>query len=130
MNIQKKEQLDKSCIYLNVFFNNKEFNNSPIDILTDARNKYFISRGKKIKDKVFFTADGIKYSFTYQIDPKGKFKWKTTINGNVTEEIATEPAGYIILYKNTDGAVNKKMYFNHSHIWQKTEYFNTILQSL
>ncbi|MEE1077055.1 MAG: hypothetical protein UHY68_07330 [Acutalibacteraceae bacterium] len=125
MNIPKKEQLDKSCIYLNVFFNNKEFNNSPIDILTDARNKYFISRGKKIKDKVFFTADGIKYSFTYQIDPKGKFKWRTTINGNVTEEIATEPAGYIILYKNTNGAVNKKMYFNHSHIWQKTEYFNT-----
>lgn len=125
MNSQTKGLLDKSCVYLNVFFNNKEFNNSPIDILTDARNKYFISRGKKIKDKVFFTADGIKYSFAYQIDPKGKFKWKTTTNGVVTEEIATEPAGYIILYKTTDGAVHKKMYFNHSHIWQKTEYFNT-----
>ena len=125
MNTQAKSLLDKSCVYLNVFFNNKEFNNSPIDILTDARNKYFISRGKKIKDKVFFTADGTKYSFSYQIDPKGKFKWKTTTNGIVTEEIATEPAGYIILYKTTDGSVNKKMYFNHSHIWQKTEYFNT-----
>ncbi len=125
MNNQSKNLLDKSCVYLNVFFNNKELNNSPIDILTDARNKYFISRGKKIKDKVFFTADGVKYSFVYQIDPKGKFKWKATTNGAVTEEIATEPAGYIILYKTPNGAINKKMYFNHSHIWQKTEYFNT-----
>lgn len=125
MNNQTKNLLDKSCIYLNVFYNNKELNNPPIDILTDARNKYFISRGKKIKDKVFFTADGVKYSFAYQIDSKGKFKWKTTTNGVVTEDIATEPAGYIILYKASNGTINKKMYFNHSHIWQKTEYFNT-----
>lgn len=124
MNSQTKNLLDKSCVYLNVFFNNKELNNPPIDILADARNKYFVSRGKKIKDKVFFTADGVKYSFAYQIDPKGKFKWKTTTNGVVTQDIITEPAGYIILYKGFDGAVNKKMYFNHSHIWQKTEYFN------
>ncbi len=124
MNSQAKNLLDKSCVYLNVFFNNKELNKSPIDILTDARNKYFVSGGKKIKDKVCFTAEGLKYSYVYQIDPKGKLKWKATINGAITEDIATEPAGYIILYKASNNAVVKKMYFNHSHIWQKTEYFN------
>ncbi|MEE0264416.1 MAG: hypothetical protein UD936_02220 [Acutalibacteraceae bacterium] len=124
MNSQAKNLLDKSCVYLNVFFNNKELNKAPIDILTDARNKYFVSRGKKIKDKVCFTAEGLKYSYVYQIDPKGKLKWKATINGVVTEDIATEPAGYIILYRASNNTVVKKMYFNHSHIWQKTEYFN------
>ncbi len=115
--------LDKSCIYLNVFYRNKEINNIPVDILTDARNRYFLSRGKKIKDKVSFSANGIKYSFVYQIDSKGKLKWKTTSNGIVTEEVVAESAGYIIVYKTADGFVNKKMYFNHSHLWQKTEYF-------
>lgn len=124
MNSQAKNLLDKSCIYLNVFFNNKELNRAPIDILTDARNKYFISGGKKIKDKVCFTAEGLKYSYVYQMDPRGKLKWKATINSIVTEDIATEPAGYIIIYRASNNAIVKKMYFNHSHIWQKTEYFN------
>ncbi|MEE0929681.1 MAG: hypothetical protein UIM53_01615 [Acutalibacteraceae bacterium] len=115
--------LDKSCIYLNVFFNDMEIAPVPADILTDARNRFFIANGKKIKDKVFFSANGIKYSFAYQIDTKGKFKWKATANGTTIEEAVAEPAGYIILYKNISGLVYKKTYFNHSHIWQKTEYF-------
>lgn len=115
--------LDKSCIYLNVFFNDMEIAPVPADILTDARNRFFIAKGKKIKDKVFFSANGIKYSFSYQIDTRGKFKWKATANGSIIEEAVEEAAGYIIFYRTTSGLVYKKMYFNHSHIWQKTEYF-------
>lgn len=117
--------LDKSCIYLNVFYRNKEINSIPVDILTDTRNRYFLGKGKKIKDKVFFSANGVKYSFVYQVDSKGKLKWKTTANGVVVEEVVAESAGYIIVYKTPDGLVNKKMYFNHSHLWQKTEYFDS-----
>ncbi len=116
--------LNKECIYLNISYINKEYNSPPIDILTDARHKYFVSNGKKVKDKVFFSVNGIKYSYTYHIDPKGKMKWKTTTNGVITEEILLEPAGYIIAYRDLNGAVSKKMYFNHSHIWQKTDYFS------
>ncbi|MEE1154912.1 MAG: hypothetical protein UH241_07135 [Acutalibacteraceae bacterium] len=116
--------ISKECIYLNVSYINKEFNASPVDILTDARHKYFSSNRKKIKDKVFFSVNGIKYSYSYQIDPKGKIKWKTTTNGEITEEIALEPAGYIIVFKQLNGFVSKKMYFNHTHIWQKTDYYS------
>lgn len=117
--------LDKSCIYLNVFFSDMEIAPVPADILTDARNRYFISNGKRIKDKVFFSANGIKYSFAYQIDNKSKFKWKATANGATVEEVVAEPAGYILFYRTTTGVIYKKTYFNYSHIWQKTEYFET-----
>ncbi|MEF2920145.1 MAG: hypothetical protein U0O22_06745 [Acutalibacteraceae bacterium] len=124
MNNIQVTSINKECIYLNVSYINKDFNLPPVDILTDSRNRYFISNGKKIKDKIIFSANGAKYSYAYQIDSKGKIKWKATTNGVVTEDVVTEPAGYIIVYKTYNGSLLKKMYFNHSHIWQKTDYFS------
>ncbi len=114
---------DKSCIYLNVFYNSLEINSVAADILTDARNKYFTSRGKKTKNKVSFSVNGIRYTYLYQILPNGKFKWRATANNVIIEDLITEPSGYVIIYKSANGFINKKAYFNHSHIWQKTEYF-------
>ena len=115
--------LDKTCIYLNVFYNEKELYTVPADILTDARNRYFAGGGKTVKDKISFSVNGSRYSYMYRIDARGKLKWRALENGILSEEAVAEPAGYIIIYREQSGFIRKKMYFNHSHIWQKTEYF-------
>lgn len=123
MNINRSLTLDKSCVYLNVFCDEQEYDKIPVDLLADVRGRYFAGNGKRIKDKLTFTANNVKYVFSCQMDSKGKFKWKALANDRVTEEAVTEPAGYIIIYKTSSGVNFKKAYFNHSHIWQKTEYF-------
>lgn len=116
--------LEKNCTYLNVFYCNLENEAVPVDILTDARSRFFISGGKKTKDNLSFTYNGISYSYSYQIQTNAKTKWKATANGVTIEELVLDPSGYGIIYKSQNGFVVKRMFFNHSHIWQKTEYFN------
>lgn len=123
MKNNSSRDLDKTCIYLNVFYNEKELDTVPADILTDARNRYFEGNGKTVKDKISFSVNGRRYSYVYRIDARGKLKWRALENGVLSEEAAAEPAGYIIIYREQSGFIRKKMYFNHSHIWQKTEYF-------
>ena len=115
--------LEKNCTYLNVFYCSLENQTVPVDILTDARSRFFISGGKKTKDKLSFTYNGISYSYFYQIQTNSKTKWKATANGVTAEELVLDPSGYGIIYKNQKGFIVKRMFFNHSHIWQKTEYF-------
>jgi len=122
---QTNNKPKKSCIYLNVFYNPFEVNSAPADILTDARNKYFSTGCRRIKDKISFSVNGCSYSYIYQIQPNGKFKWRAVTNGVITEDVITESSGYVIVCRNMNGIITKKIYFNHSHIWQKTEYFNS-----
>ena len=123
MKNNSNRDLDKTCIYLNVFYNEKELDTVPADILTDARNRYFTGNGKTVKDKISFSVNGRRYSYVYRIDAKGKLKWRALENGVLSEEAVAEPAGYIVIYREQSGFIRKKMYFNHSHVWQKTEYF-------
>ena len=57
MKNNSNRDLDKTCIYLNVFYNEKELYTVPADILTDARNRYFAGGGKTVKDKISFSVN-------------------------------------------------------------------------
>lgn len=115
--------LEKSCIYLNV--NNMEFDNPflSVDVFSQVRNDFF-RNNKKQKNKAYYTVGSERLGYIYQMDNKGNFKWKATVNGNISEEAFAEAGGYRIEYKSFTGDIYKKAYFNHSHIWQKTEYLS------
>lgn len=115
--------LEKDSIYLNV--NNLDFDKAflSVDVFSQIRNDFFKSN-KKQKGKTFYTFKNERLGYAYQIDNKGNFKWKATVNGIASEEAFSETGGYRIEYKSFTGDVYKRAYFNHSHIWQKTEYLS------
>lgn len=123
MTMSVNDSLDKNSIFLNIFHHDFDVIRLSVDILTKVRTAFF-QTGKKQRDKVFLTAEGEKLSYIYQMDSKGNFKWKVTSDGNLVEQVSTEPSGYIIESKGYTGNIYKKMHFNHGHIWQKSEYFD------
>lgn len=117
------ESLPKSSIYFNVFEKKHDNVRTFSNILTQVREAFF-TENKKQKDKVYFTYENDKLTYIYQMNTKGTMKWKATINGKLVEESISEAAGYIIVCKNNNEKLYKKIYFNNSHVWQKTEYFD------
>lgn len=123
MTLPVRKPLDKNCIYINVFSNEYDISDNNADILSDVRSAFFLS-GKKQKNKLFLKSHGEHVGYIYMMDQKGRFKWKATRDGNICEQVKYEPAGYCIECKGYTGSFYKKIYFNNSHIWQKTEYFD------
>lgn len=124
MTVPVDSPLEKYSIFLNVFLNNYDIIKPSVDILSQVRKDYFITKSK-LKKKVCLISDGDKLTFSYVIDNKGKCKWQAFSNGNLIQYSISESGGYRIEYKSDYlGVVFKVSHFDNMHIWQKTEYFD------
>lgn len=124
--LKKLPQPSCSAVFYNVYLYG--FDSEKCDILADIRKKY-LSTGLKSKDKVFLTADGNSQKIYYTIENSKPLKWKKTLNGETVQtSVAQNDGGYYIESSNGSKVI-KKQYFNNSHFWVKTEYFDELIKS-
>lgn len=128
--MDKQTNLAENTIIFTVYLSGQDDYTKNGDVLVDARRRYFMNR-KKTKDKIFFTSGIDSVRCMYQIDSSKPMKWKKEVNGKLAEISQSDTAGnYTVICTDISGAVTKKIYFNRSNIWQKTEYFkNSVLHT-
>lgn len=94
------------------------------DIITNIRMRFLQSQ-KSASNKLYRSAKGENLVYSYNFTVNKPLQWKVLRNRKVVEEIEQLSSDkYCVNYYDTTGKDIKKVLFNSSHDWFKTNYYN------
>ncbi len=95
------------------------------DALAGVRANYFNSNLTPQRDKTEITFDNKIYSLSYYMGNNEPFSWKITRNSQPYQKVKKATGGvYCVIFYGENGIINKRQYFNESHNWIRTEYYD------
>lgn len=96
------------------------------DIITNIRKRFLVTR-KPASNKLYRSAQGEDYVYTYNFSFQRPLQWKVLKNKKVTEQIEYLLSGkYCISSYDEHGKDTKKVFFDSKHRWFKTNYYNSV----
>lgn len=96
------------------------------DIITNIRKRFLVSQ-KPASNKLYRSAEGVNYVYSYNFNLNRPLQWKVLKNRRVCEEIVQLLSGkYCINYYDNAGKDLKKVFFDSKHRWFKTNYYNSV----
>ena len=96
------------------------------DIITNIRKRFLVTR-KPASNKLYRSAQGEDYVYTYNFSFQRPLQWKVLKNKKVTEQIEYLLLGkYCISSYDEHGKDTKKVFFDSKHRWFKTNYYNYV----
>lgn len=82
---------------------------------------------KPVSSRLYRTADGNKYEYSYSFIPTKPLNWRVIKNKRIIEEIEQLSDGkYCLNYYDEQGRDLKRVIFNKQHKWLKSNYYNSI----
>ena len=116
-----------------VYFYGVSLSSRDTDIRTDIFANIlmrYLRTLKPVSSKLYRTAEGIKYEYSYSFIPTKPLSWRVIKNRRIVEEIEQLSDGkYCLNYYDDQGRDVKRVLFSRQHKWQKTNYYNTVNSS-
>ncbi len=129
MSLSTTKELSSNVIYYTVYLLSNDVITKGYDVLFTVRKNYFENKKKK-KDRVFLNINGESVKFNYLIDNNKPLKWTKENEKVLTQKVSVNGSNnYIIETLDFSGALVKNEYFNNSHIYEKSEYFDGFSKS-
>lgn len=101
------------------------------DALAGVRANYFNSNMTPQRDKTEVTFDSKVYNLSYFIGEKQPFSWKITRNNRPYQTVKKATGGvYCVIFYSENGIINKRQYFDYSHNWLRTEYYDNYYENV
>lgn len=101
------------------------------DALAGVRANYFNSNMTPQRDKTEVTFDSKVYNLSYFMGEKQPFSWKITRNNRPYQTVKKATGGvYCVIFYSENGIINKRQYFDYSHNWLRTEYYDNYYENV
>ncbi|MDQ5983667.1 MAG: hypothetical protein RUMPE_00691 [Eubacteriales bacterium SKADARSKE-1] len=115
--------IGKHVDYYSVFCPIYDANTNDLNLLEEIRYN-FLKNKKRQKNKIVKELGGKTYRYSYLLEDGKPAKWKKMLNDKLIERSRTnQDNSYSILIQDENKNLNKILYFDSEHNWQKSEYF-------
>ena len=99
------------------------------DALAGVRANYFNSNHRPQADDTDILLDDVSYKLSYKMSKNQPLSWKVTKNLRPYQSVKRETGGiYCVRYYTENATVYKKQFFDSSHLWIRTEYFDKSIE--
>ena len=112
--------------FYGISLNSRDVTDVRTDIFANILMRYLRTL-KPVSSKLYRSADGNKFEYTYSFVPGKPLSWRVIKNRHIIEEIEQLSEGkYCLNYYDDQGRDVKCILFTNQHKWQKTNYYNAV----
>lgn len=127
--ITSQQELTRDMIFYSVCVSDFEKLDFKDDALAGVRANYFNSNHRPQADDTNITLDNVVYNLSYKMSKSQTLSWKVTKNLQPYQAVKRETGGiYCVRYYTENATVYKKQFFDDSHLWIRTEYFDKSIE--
>lgn len=125
------QKLTEGLIIYSVLVSDYEKLDFKDDALAGVRANYFNYSKTPQKEKTEINIDGSVFNLYYSMYDGESLLWKVTRKNRPYQSVKKESGDiYCVFFYNENGVVNKRAYFDFNHNWIRTEYYDTIYNSI
>ena len=100
------------------------------DALAGVRANYFNAKCMPQEDKTDFSVQGVPHSLSYSMKNGSSLAWKITAGNRTAETVRRLTGGsYCVMTYGENGVIFKRQYFDSTHLWLRTEYYDRALDN-
>lgn len=123
--ITSQQELTRDMIFYSVCVSDFEKLDFKNDALAGVRANFFNSNHRPQADDTDISLDNVTYKLSYKMSKNQPLSWKITKNLRPYQSVKRETGGiYCVRYYTENSTVYKKQFFDSSHLWIRTEYFD------
>ena len=127
--ITSRQELTRDMIFYSVCVSDFEKLDFKNDALAGVRANYFNSNHRPQSDDTDISLDEVSYKLSYKMSKNQPLSWKVTKNLRPYQSVKRETGGiYCVRYYTENATVYKKQFFDSSHLWIRTEYFDKSIE--
>lgn len=127
--ITSRQELTRDMIFYSVCVSDFEKLDFKNDALAGVRANYFNSNHRLQADDTDILLDDVSYKLSYKMSKNQPLSWKVTKNLRPYQSVKRETGGiYCVRYYTENATVYKKQFFDSSHLWIRTEYFDKSIE--
>lgn len=127
--ITSRQELTRDMIFYSVCVSDFEKLDFKNDALAGVRANYFNSNHRPQADDTDILLDDVSYKLSYKMSKNQPLSWKVTKNLRPYQSVKRETGGiYCVRYYTENATVYKKQFFDSSHLWIRTEYFDKSIE--
>lgn len=127
--ITSQQELTRDLIFYSVCVSDFEKLDFKNDALAGVRANYFNSNHRPQADDTDISLDDVSYKLSYKMSKNQPLSWKVTKNLHPYQSVKRETGGiYCVRYYTENATVYKKQFFDSSHLWIRTEYFDKSIE--
>lgn len=127
--ITSQQELTRDLIFYSVCVSDFEKLDFKNDALAGVRANYFNSNHRPQADDTDILLDDVSYKLSYKMSKNQPLSWKVTKNLRPYQSVKRETGGiYCVRYYTENATVYKKQFFDSSHLWIRTEYFDKSIE--
>lgn len=127
--ITSQQELTRDMIFYSVCVSEFEKLDFKNDALAGVRANYFNSKHRPQADDTDISLDNVLYKLSYKMSKNQPLSWKVTKNLRPYQSVKRETGGiYCVRYYTENATVYKKQFFDSSHLWVRTEYFDKSIE--
>lgn len=127
--ITSRQELTRDMIFYSVCVSDFEKLDFKNDALAGVRANYFNSNHRPQADDTDILLDDVSYKLSYKMSKNQPLSWKVTKNIRPYQSVKRETGGiYCVRYYTENATVYKKQFFDSSHLWIRTEYFDKSIE--
>ena len=127
--ITSQQELTRDMIFYSVCVSDFEKLDFKNDALAGVRANYFNSNHRPQADDTDILLDDVSYKLSYKMSKNQPLSWKVTKNLRPYQSVKRETGGiYCVRYYTENATVYKKQFFDSSHLWIRTEYFDKSIE--
>lgn len=127
--ITSRQELTRDMIFYSVCVSDFEKLDFKNDALAGVRANYFNSNHRPQADDTDILLDDVSYKLSYKMSKNQPLSWKVTKNLRPYQSVKRETGGiYCVRYYTENATVYKKQFFDTSHLWIRTEYFDKSIE--
>ena len=127
--ITSRQELTRDMIFYSVCVSDFEKLDFKNDALAGVRANYFNSNHRPQADDTDIFLDDVSYKLSYKMSKNQPLSWKVTKNLRPYQSVKRETGGiYCVRYYTENATVYKKQFFDSSHLWIRTEYFDKSIE--
>lgn len=127
--ITSRQELTRDMIFYSVCVSDFEKLDFKNDALAGVRANYFNSNHRLQADDTDILLDDVSYKLSYKMSKNQPLSWKVIKNLRPYQSVKRETGGiYCVRYYTENATVYKKQFFDSSHLWIRTEYFDKSIE--
>lgn len=127
--ITSRQKLTRDMIFYSVCVSDFEKLDFKNDALAGVRANYFNSNHRPQADDTDILLDDVSYKLSYKMSKNQPLSWKVIKNLRPYQSVKRETGGiYCVRYYTENATVYKKQFFDSSHLWIRTEYFDKSIE--
>lgn len=124
--ISKLKKITNGMIVFSVLLSDYEKLDFKNDALAGVRANYFNYNYTAQNEKTELEYDDKTYNLSYYMAENEPLSWKITRNNRPYQTVKKATGGiYCVIVYGDNGIINKRQYFDESHNWVRTEYYDS-----